>query len=205
MKRIFSALKSIAWMLFVPMTPSKFGKLVVLGIIFALNFQAWGSVVAGFAMSMLPDWMGIPVAGVATLIAAVGFTLCQWFEAAPEVSLMGCETPEVNADRLKLGSRNRFHAGVLAQDAYDELVAVHPVEVVRNKQAQAIAFGVDFVLSGASWYPFSAGPLQLALAPMGFLDFNLFNLAMLITTVFFTPRILISALKDGRIKTARGH
>lgn len=205
MDRFLSTVRAIALMLFIPMTPSKFGKLIILGLIFFLNFQAWGSVVAGFAMSLLPGWMGIPVAGVATVIAAVAFTLCQWFEAAPEISLMGCEAPEVNADRLKLGSRNSFHAGVLAQDAHDELIAVHPVELVRNKQAQAIAFGVDLFLSGTSWYPFSAGPLQLALAPMGLLDFNLINLVILVTTVFFTPRILVSALKDGRLKTARGH
>ncbi|HEY9737994.1 MAG TPA: hypothetical protein V6D06_17000, partial [Trichocoleus sp.] len=193
----------ILGLLITPMTPSKFGKLAVLSFIFLANFRAWGEVISAFAAGLLPGWLGFLASMLGGAIAVVGFTLCQWFEAAPEIQTMGCESPDINADRLALGGRSRFHAALLAQDAEDELVTANPVEIVRAKQAQALAFAVDLMISGPAWYPFSAPPLQLLIAPLGFLDFNLFNLFMLLTTVFFTPKILISAIRDGRIKTAR--
>lgn len=196
---LWSRIKWVGGLLLWPMTPSKLVKLGLLGLIFSANFNAWGAVFGDFFGSIIPFLGG----ALGQVLAIVAFCFCQWSEVEPDLMSIGCEEPEANLRKAKLAAGSPVYAGMLRQDAVDEFDNVDAVELARAKVTQLFSFAIDGVISGTAWYPFSSSLLALLIAPMGFLDFNLFNLFALITTVFWTPRILISAMKDGRIKSAK--
>ncbi|MEO1148010.1 MAG: hypothetical protein AAFY26_20705 [Cyanobacteria bacterium J06638_22] len=184
---------SVFKMLITPMTPTKFVKLGLLALIFNFGFNAWARVLAEFL-----GWFGL----LAYPIAIVTFCACQWCECEPELLTIGCEDPGANLKKVKLARNNHVYAGRIRQDLTEEF-EVTPDEIERSKRTQAIAFGIDLVMSSAGYWPFAGGLASILLAPLGFFDFDFFNAFMLIVTVFFTPRILISAMLDGRYKAAR--
>ena len=205
MRGILGRFGGVMSLLLWPMTPTKLVKLVCLAFIFAANFGAWGDMIGNFIADFIPIPFigGLIGGGLGRIVAIVAFTMCQWSEIEPELNSLGCEEPEANLRKAKLASENSMYAGLLRQDMQDELVHTSPLEIARARGPQAIAFGLDMVISGTAWYPFQADFWTLIFAPMGLLDFNIFNVFMLLLTVFGTPRILISAMKDGRIKSAK--
>ena len=177
------------------MTAQKFAKLGLLAFITAKGFDAW----AGVIRPLLPEMLQ----GVATPAAMVMFVMVQYLEAQPDIMNIGCESPASNLRKVRIARRSAVDASLLQQDLLDEYY-VEPREKVNAIIAQAFAFGVDFLMCVTGYWPFTASLSEIAIAPMGLLDFNFFNAVMLVTTVFFTPRILVSALKDGRFKKAKG-
>lgn len=206
MKQLLHKIREVIGLLVWPLTVAKLIKLGVLGFIFAANFKAWGDVFGGFIAEIIPIPFvgGLIGGGLGRILAVLAFIMCQWSEIEPELNSLGCEEPEDNLRKAKLAGENPMYAGLLRQDTNDELVRTSPLEIARSRVPQAIAFLLDLLISGTAWFPFQADLMTLIFAPMGLLDFNLFNAFMLLLTVFGTPRILISAMQDGRIKSAKG-
>lgn len=195
MKELFGKIAFTFRLLISPMTPSKLIKLGILAFIFAMGFNAWAAVIGTFIGGIFGAVLQWP-------LAILAFSATQWCEVEPDLMTLGCESPADNLKKARLAENSPVYAGLLRQDYRDEF-GVEAIEIKRSRLTQAIAFSVDAIMCSAAYWPLSVNLWSFLWAPMGVLDFVWWKAIMLVVTVMFTPRILISAMRDGRFKSAK--